>query len=348
MRRGFTLAIATAAALALAGVAFAANTASISVSHSPMATSSSKSTTIHVAIPQATDPIARIAIYVPAGYSANLGATAGTTIGQVSASAFAHDQGLVLPLSGAVVADNPAAHTADATACVGGAAAAVWNLNLSVAGQSVQVPLYVNPTTGAETALGSYRLVICLPPPDVPVGTPGRAVFGVQVLDAVFTVNGIFTTPGSAGTQGWQALFTPYNPGQGTVNAAGTFEAQALVGLPVVAKAKAVSVKHKTYKVTGVVTAGGTGAAGVSVKLYRGTSSGKLAAAGSATTGTGGTFSFSGKLGRKPLFFQVQAKAAERATACVSPLPATIAPAGCAGATLSGWNATSATVKVKP
>ena len=212
----------------------------------------------------------------------------------------------------------------------------------------MQVPLYAAPTSGAETALGSYKLVICLPPPDVPVGTPGRAVFGVQVLDAVFTVNGIFTTPSSAGTQGWQALFTPYNPGQGTVNAVGTFEAQALVGIPVVAKVKAVSVKHKTYKVTGVVTAGGTGAAGVSVKLFRGTSSGKLVAAGSATTGAGGTFSFSGKLGKKPLFFQIQAKAAEHTTACVSPLPATVAPAGCAGATLSGWNAASATVKVKP
>lgn len=347
MRRGLTLAITTAAALVLAGVAFAANTASISVSNSPMATSSSQSTTIHVAIPQATDPIARIAIYVPAGYSANLGAASGTTIGQVNASAFAHDQGLVLPLSGDVVADNPAAHTADAALC-SPSPAAVWLLNLSVAGQTVQVPLYVSATSGAEAALGSYKLVICLPPPDVPVGTPGRAVFGVQVLDAVFTVNGIFTTPSSPGTQGWQALFTPYNPGQGTANAPGTFEAQALVGIPVVAKARAVSVKHKTYKVTGLVTSGGTGAAGVSVKLYRGTSSGKLVAVASATTRAGGTFAFSGKLGKKPLFFQVQAKAAERSTACVSPLPATVAPAGCAGATLSGWTAASAKVKVKP
>jgi hypothetical protein len=341
MKRGLTLAAATAVALALAGVALAANTASISVTHTPMASSSSQATTIHVKIPQATDPIARIAIYVPNGYTANLSAAAGATIGQVSASAFAHDNGLVLPLSGAVVADSVAAHAADAALCSPNPTA-VWNLNLSVAGQSVTVPLYVSPTSGDEAALGAYRLVICLPPPDVPAGTPGRAVFGVQVLDALFTVNGIFTTPSSPTTAGWQALYTPYNPGVGTVNALGTFEAQALVGVPATVKMKAVGVKHKTYKVTGTVTEGTSPGAGVAVTLYRGSK--KIAG---ATTGAGGTFSFSGKLAKGTNAFQVRAAAPERTVACVSPLPPTVAPAGCTGATLSSWKAASATAKVK-
>jgi hypothetical protein len=342
MKRGLTLAAATLAALVLAGVALAANTASISVTHTPMASSSSQATTIHVKIPQATDPIARIAIYVPNGYTANLSAAAGTTIGSVSASAFAHDTGLVLPLTGGVLTDSPSAHTSDAAACLGGAAAAVWNLNLSVAGQTVQVPLYVSATSGAETALGSYKLVICLPPPDVPVGTPGRAVFGVQVLDALFTVNGIFTTPAAPTTAAWLAFYTPYNPGAGTVNALGTFEAEALVGVPASVKAHAVAVKHTTYKVTGTVTEGTAPAAGVAVTLYRGS---KRVAG--ATTGAGGTFSFSGKLAKGTNVFQVKASAPERSAACVAPAPPTLAPAGCTGATLASWKAASATLKVK-
>ena len=335
MRRGITIAAATAAALTLAGVALAANGASVGVSQS-----SSKGTTIHVSIPQATDPIARIAIYVPAGWSANLGAAAGTTIGQVTASAFSRDQGLILPLSGNVVTDNPAAHTSDV--CSPGSNAAVWILNLTVAGESIQLPLYVNPTSGAEAALGAYKLVICLPPPDVPVGTPGRSAFGAQVLDANFTVTNIFTAPSSAGVSGWASLFTPYNPGQGTVNAAGTFEAESLVGLPTISL-KAVSVKHKTYKVTGVVREGGQPATGVTVNLFA-----NGARVHGATTGSSGSFSFTGKLGKKPIAFQIRATATERATSCVSPLPATIAPAGCSGATLSAWTANSTTVRLKP
>jgi len=331
MRRGATIAAVIAAALALAAVALAANSASVAVSQS-----SSNATTIHVAIPQATDPVARIAIYVPAGWSANLGAAAGTTIGQVTASAFAHDQGLILPLSGNVVTDSPANHTSDV--CSPGQNAAVWILNLTVAGQAIALPLYVNPTAGAETALGAYRLVICLPPPDVPVGTPGRSAFGAQVLDANFTVDNVFT--GSSGA--WQTLFTPYNPGVGTVNAAGTFEAQSLLGKPTIS-IKAVSVKHKTYKVTGVVSEGGVPEAGATLNLFEGS---KRVHGG--TTSASGAYSFTGKLGKKPVTFQIRASATEHATGCISPLPPTVAPTGCAGATLSPWSANSTTVRLKP
>ena len=43
----------------------------------------------------------------------------------------------------------------------------------------------------------------------------------------------IFTTPTGAGLLKWETLFTPYNPGKGTPNAAGTFEARALVPVPI-------------------------------------------------------------------------------------------------------------------
>jgi hypothetical protein len=338
MRKALLLATTSVAALTFAAVALGANTASVAISYS------GTSTTLHVSIPQSTDPIARIAIYAPAGYTANLSAPAGTAIGDVTASGFARDLGLTVPLSGSVVPDNAIQHVSDA--CAPGPHAAVWILNLSVAGNSIQLPVYVDPTSSAETALGSYKLVTCFGPPDVPPGTPGRSPNGVQLLDAKFTVNKVFTTPSSAGVERWETLFTPYNPGQGTVNAAGTFEARSLVGVPDSVAVKAVSVKHKTYQVSGVATEGGVPAAGVSVQLYRGVSAGTLVRVTSAKTDAKGAFSFAGAFGKaKLLVFQAKASAGERATACTSPLP--VAPAGCAGATLSPWAGNSTAVTVR-
>jgi hypothetical protein len=340
--RAALVSFAAAASLVLAGSALAANVATVAVSHAGPAT------TIHVSVPPTTDPIAAIAIFVPTGYTLNLTQAANTTIGSVNATANGHDVGLTLPLTGPVVTDNPAVHTADP--CSPGTNAAVWNLNLSVAGQSIVLPLYVNPTAGAATALGAYQLLICLPPWDVPVGTPGRAFEGAQLLDAEFTVNGIFTPPTNGGLLTWHTLLTPYNPGQGTLNPVATFEARSLVGLPSLSLRVA---KTKTgYKATGTVSEGGLPAAGTSVVLLRGRSAAKLAKAGGATAGASGAWSASGKLtGKAPVYFKATATAKERdatAQGCATALPATVAPGGCTSATLGAWTVSSPVVKLKP
>ena len=205
-------------------------------------------------------------IFVPSGYGATLNQPAGTGIGNVDATALAHDGGLTLPLSGPVTTDDPAKHTADA--CSPGTNAAVWNLNLSVAGQTLVVPVYVNPTVGPATALGAYKLTICLPPWDVPVGTPGRAFEGAQLLDAKFTVNKIFTTPTAGGVLKWETLFTPYNAGKGTPNAAATFEARAFVPVPISLGLHASYVKKtNTWKLSGAANEGGLPVAGLTIKV---------------------------------------------------------------------------------
>ena len=162
MKRGTRTALVAAAIgamLAFAGGAFAANTGTVAVWHTPMVLGGSSSTTIHITLPQATDPIAAINIYVPAGYTLNTSQAPGTNIGSVDAAAFSHDNNLTLPLSGTVTTDAPANHVADSTACARTAtSAAVWILNLSVAGQTIALPLYVNPTAGAEQGLGAYKL----------------------------------------------------------------------------------------------------------------------------------------------------------------------------------------------
>jgi hypothetical protein len=340
-------------ALAFAQGAFAANTATIAVSHSPMVLSNAGSTTIHIAIPQSTDPMAAINIFVPAGYTVSTTQSAGTNIGDVDATAFSRDAGLTLPLSGNVTVDNPASHTADSQQCAGTPTSqAVWILNLSVAGQAIQLPLYLNPTVGAQTAFGKYRLSICLPPPDVPVGTPGRSAQGAQVLDARFTVKNIFTTPVASGTQVWDGIFTPYTPNTGKPNAVGTFEARAIAGIPgIVSIARSYNAKSNTWKVAGKVTEGGVPVAGASVRIARGATGASLPKSSTAKTGTTGAYVASGKLSpRKTTYFRANVSLADRANAagCANPAPATVAPAGCVSATMSGWSAQSAVVRLVP
>jgi hypothetical protein len=347
--RTMLLAAVAVATLVFANAAFAANTATISVWHTQMVLAGSISTTIHVSIPQTTDGIAAVNIYVPSGYGATLPIVAGESIGSVDATALAHDGGLTLPLSGPVTTDDPAKHTTDQ--CSPGTNAAVWNMNLSVAGQTLVVPIYVNPTAGPATALGAYNLRICLPPWDVPVGTPGRAFNGAQLLDAKFTVNRIFTTPTGAGVMKWETLFTPYTPGKGTPNAAGTFEARAFVPIPILLGAHVSYVKKKnTWTLSGTASEGGLPLSGVTVKIARGLSATKLVTKSSAKTGTTGAWKASGKLiPKKTTYFQASASVGERdytATGCQSPLTP-FAPAGCASATLAPWSAKSAVVRVK-
>ena len=346
------LVVAVSAGLFGANAALAANTGSITVWHTPMVLAGSASTTIRVVVPQATDPIAATQIYVPSGYGVNVSQPPDTPIGTVDATAYSRDAGLTLPLSGTVVTADPANYAAPSTVCAGTPKSqAVWILTLTIATTTLKVPLYVNPTTGSETALGAYKLSICLPPPDVPVGDPARAAQGAQLLEATFTVNGIFTTPTRGGLLKWDTLFTPYNPGKGTPNAAGAFEARAFVPLPIILNLQASYKKAtKTYTLSGRVSRGGLPASGLSVAIVRGASVTALRRAASAKTGTSGTFRVTGKLTpRKTTFFQASASTPETdytTQGCNAPAT-TFAPAGCVSAKLSPWSARSGVVRIK-
>jgi hypothetical protein len=348
------VAAAAFATLAFANGAFAANTGSLSVYHTPMSLANAGLTTIQVSVPQSTDPIAALNIYSGTGYTAKLDQAAGTKIGTVDATALSRDNNLTLPLTGDVTTDNPAAaaNRAGSAQCVGiPQSTAVWIMNLSVAGNTLAIPIYVNPTDGApDQALGGYRLSICLPPPDVPVGTPGRAFQGAQLLFAKLALNGIFTTPTGGGLIKWEGLFTPYNPGKGTPNRAGTFETRAFVPLPIILglQVKYKNKKARTYVAAGKTTEGGAAVPSLKLTVLRGTSAKSLVKVGSATTSSTGAYATSGKLKKKATtYFQVSGSAGERdytATGCAS--PTALAPAGCVKATLAPWSAKSAVVRL--
>jgi hypothetical protein len=330
--------LAVLACAAMAGLAFAGNalaTQKLSVAQTPT------SLTIKVTQAQSDPQPAKITIYVPTGYSLNTSAAPGTTIGTTSGSVFARDANIPLPLSGNVVVAPP---NTNAPGCATGTHLAVWNLALSVAGQSINLPVHVDQTTGAETALGSYKMVVCLAPADVPQGTPGRSPNGAQLLEANFTVNNVFQVPTALST--WKALTTPYAAGTGAPNPAGTVETRAVVGSGTLSiKTKVTSKKKRTLRISGNLSQAGAGVAGAQVRLLLNGAASRFTA---RTAPTGNYTVVLKKTGRKSVTtFQARATVAERdvtSTACQAP---TLPTVPCVSATASGFTAVSSKVRVK-
>jgi hypothetical protein len=337
MKRVVKLAVlagAAVTALAFAGNALAVQKLSVS--------QSATSLTIKVTQAQSDPQPAKIQIFVPTGYSLNTSAAPGTTIGTTAGSVFARDANIPLPLSGDVVVAPP---NTDAAPCFTGTHLAVWLLRLQVAGQAINLPIAVDQTAGPLAAFGAYQLVTCLAPSDVPPGTPGRSPNGAQLLEANFTVNNIFQVPAELST--WKALTTPYAPGTGVPNQAGTVETRALVGSGTVTIATRVTNKAKRIlRVSGKLTQAGAGIAGAQVRLLLNGAASRFTARTSAT----GNYSLvlQKKTGRKSVTtFQTRVTVAERdvtSTACQGP---TLPTFQCVSATASGFTAVSRKVRVK-
>jgi hypothetical protein len=320
--------------LAFAGNALATQKLEVSQTAAPSA--------VTIKISQAaTDPApAKITVYVPTGYVLNATQATGSVIGTTSGNVIAHDLGNIqVPLAGDVIVDNPANHLTDP--CAPGAHQGVWILRLTVLGQSIALPVYVDPTAGTESALGAAKLQLCFGSADTPPGTPGRDPVGAQLLDATFTVNGVLTPPTSAVR--WIAFTTPYTPNTGTPNIAGTVEARSLVGPGAVSlNAKVTSKKKREVTVSGRVTQAGLGVAGRVSILINGR------AKASATANANGSYSKKKLKGTgKRSIFQARVTVAARditSTGCETP---TLAGVSCVSATAGGFTATSRKVTVR-
>jgi hypothetical protein len=327
------LALAGTAALALAGNALATQKLSV--------TQSATSLTIKVTQAQTDPQPAKIQIFVPTGYSLNTSAAPGTVIGTTSGSVFARDANIPLPLSGDVVVAPP---NTSAAPCFTGTHLAVWLLRLQVAGQSIQLPIAVDPTTGTNAAFGAFQLVTCLAPSDVPQGTPGRSPNGAQLLEAVFTVNNIFTVPADQST--WKALTTPYTPGTVVPNVVGSVETRSLVGTGSLTLATRVTNKKKRIlRISGRLTQTGVAVAGAQVRLLLNGKASKFTARSSAT----GAYSIVlRKTGRKSTTtFQARVTVAERditTTGCSAP---TLPGVACVSATASAFTTVSRRVRIR-
>lgn len=332
MRKTFLLAGAAACALALAAPALASFSPKLWVS--PTA-----GVTIKVQVGNSDDPTAKVTIYAPPGYELKDPPPTGTNLGAITATASAADLGgAILPLTGNLVAADPAQFAGPPNnTCVPGQHAQVWILNLTAAGQTLQVPMYVDPATGAAAAFASFEIQTCLPPPDVPAGTPGRATFGAKLLSAEFGTSAV--TPSATGGI-WHSLWTPWTPLVGTVNVNGTVEAQAKVGG---AATIALAAKKAGKRAATLTAELSPAAAGVTVVF---TAGGKKVVA--KKTNAAGVATARVALRRATVFKASASAAATDAgsAGCAATVPGS--PFSCVDATASGTAAASKAVKLRP
>jgi hypothetical protein len=354
--------IGVTALVALVALAVAGQALATSYSPKLVVQMGAAGTTIKLSIPPTDDPTAKLTFFAPAGTGANLSATAGTTIGTLDAKAVAGALGgATLPLTGTVQARGadgtylssgqqiPLA--AAAQRCTGAAThAAYWVLALTAAGQSLEVPLFVDPVSAAPlSTVVAYSLVICLPPSDIPE-SQGGAAFGAKVFVANFTVKGVFS-PTTSSANLWHVVGTPYNPGVGTPNAAATVEAQSYVETGSVSlgtPARTLTKTSATFRASGTVKVAGLPDTVATAALARGTSATKQAAFLHPAIGAEGTFSakFAIRRAKKAQTLYVKATA----SAPTRDLPATDCKATfgvpCIGATASGFTDVSGVRKI--
>jgi hypothetical protein len=337
--------VVSAAALALAATAIAAAsyTPSMGVFQATYKPGGGGAVTIVVAQEKVDDPTARIIIYAPLGYKTTLTQAPGTTIGDVVAHVQVLDLGPnTLPLTGPVKADSPANYPAASNLCTPGMThEAVWTLNAALPGQPANpIPVYVDHTTGAEAAFSSAKMTVCFRDPTLVAGDPRRSPSGTKFLDAAFTVKGVFANPANAGNQLWRSLFTPYTPGTGTPNAAGTREAQGVVPMPYRISLKRVRARRGFFRLAGTINIAGAAPSGVGVALFAGVRGKKGISfkAIAATKTRKGKYVFNRRLPRKVTYLFVERP--PTTTTCSVPLVT------CSSSIVS--NAISKVIRVAP
>ena len=336
--RTAVLALAALAALALAAAATAAYTSpKLQVTYAP-----GNVTRIVASASNADDATARAAIVIPNGSALTTTAAPGTKVGtaqaQVSALALG---GALLPLAGDIVVAPPGAVTpaAQAQCTLGATPQLTLLLVLQAAGQTINLPAYVTPTSGPQAALGSAQLVFCLPPPDVPVAQ-GGATFGAKFLTADLTLTGVI---GPVVQGAWVAFWTPWQAGNGQINATGSVASPAAIapgGLTLTGR-KVRGAK----RLAGRVTQGGAGVR-TRVSIFGAAGRGALRRIAVVTAGANGAFAYAVPRRSRATTFQARVAVASRTSAAVCVQFAAVG-VPCVNGTVSGFGARSRNVRVR-
>ncbi len=307
---------------------------------------------------------AKVSIYAPTGYTGTVTATPGTQIGTVHADlqALQISPDAIIQADGTVLTANPATYVGNT--CSPGTHTAVWLLHVTVSGQTIDVPVYVDapaPTSDPLAQGAPFRLVFCLSSPYAEAGA-ARAPFGVKLINAQMTLNqGIVVNPSTRGIYPWRSIVTPYTVNSGTPNPAGTVEARAFVRLPVslTLAAKVKTTRHKVkvhgktrIRVTNAVILSGAltenleGISDIKVAILSGPSATKLKSRGIATTGAGGKYSRQLGLPKKTSFMTRASVDVRDITSsgCATPTPGV----PCVSATAPGFDISSSVVTATP
>jgi len=222
-------------------------------------------TGVALSIPAGAAEAGKVTLYVPAGYGLNPSASPGTRGGDVlmaTASDFAF---------GDLKAVDPAAYvnTPQAQACAPGTHAGVWIMDFTdglFSSQTVTVPIYIDPTSGDETALGAYKLQTCLPLAHT--GSPGGWPLGSRLRGLVMELTRI-TNPVSTANYVWRAFVS--NPdANGNPDPAATYEVRSDMPLPasLTLVKRSVRNRHRAM-LSGRLATPAAPIAGITVTLYR-------------------------------------------------------------------------------
>jgi hypothetical protein len=245
MKASSRIAIAAAVTLlaaVLSGPALAALAPTFAVTGPRLGADSAFGPTFALATPAGDDALAKLTIYVPTGWTLASPASPTSMIGHVTATFRLGDRSnAVQSAQGTIVGASTTLGTT-VSSCDGSAHLATWLMNLNLAGQQLAIPMFVAQATGTDAPFAAYRVVACLPPPDLPAGTAGRSPLGAKLLTARFNIDN-FTGGGGNGEQVWRALWTPYRAGSGQPNADGAVETQSIVRVPTIVTLSAKRVK---------------------------------------------------------------------------------------------------------
>jgi hypothetical protein len=199
-------------------------------------------------VPSAQE-MAKVVLYLPAGYGGILGRATGTRTGDVIAWDPNFDA-----IVGLLTAADPTDYATNT--CAPGTHQAVWVFR-PPPGPLPEFPILIDATSGSETALGAYKAQFCLPP-------SSSGSMKVHELDLHLLK---LTNPATRGAYTWRAFVTPYK--NSAPDDPGTFELRGTIPMPTVLTLHGrYERRHKRAILTGRMTAAGYAVPGTFLDLY--------------------------------------------------------------------------------
>lgn len=300
------------------------------------------------------DSTAKITFYVPRGYRVTTGRPPGTPIGTAAATIRAGDLNRIVTVSGRIEVAAPGDFADRSFLCTGTSMHdEFWAIRFEPAGERLVLPAYVDLiANGPAASFSAAQITLCPEPGDVPPGTPSRAPLGAKILLAELTSSSI-VNPSTAGLYRWRAVVTPYAPGTGIANSAGTLELQSVVALASTATLRATTRRAKsgfeTVTYSGSVRAGERGIGEAVVEVFHGRTRARVKKFRSQASSPRGAFSGSFKIERaarkSTVFLLARASVREHdleATECIGSFESI----PCHAATVGAFSVTSKLVRV--
>jgi hypothetical protein len=305
-----------AAALAVADRSVAGVTPRLVVASN--ATSHGQTLAVTASKQMADDPVGRVDLYVPAGFSLNSPAP-GLRVGFAGARVVMRDlsPNAQVALGGAVTAIEPNDPTVayEGSNCDPNQHLAAWIVQLTGKKGGLRFPIFVDATTGPTASFGPYDLVACFRPPDLPSGNPDRSA-DASVVDSFTLLLNPFFRPNTDGAYRWRSIWTPFGAGTGALNTTAQVEAQSIVDIPtgqivIYGKKSTERAHHKlvvVLTISGQARVAGDPVGPVVVTIRHGSARHGLVFAGRVNTGSNGGYTKLVVLGARREYFQVTAR----------------------------------------